>query len=317
MDTLTKGPEIVDELSFPFFTTKKGEVPFWDHPFLKGNKVLPQKYYPYTDQASVLEMYRRGRVDDTDFALLKVLGDAVCSNEDQLRRYMESVMSRSDTSKRLDRFRMNGLVERWRVRIRGDEESVKPPAPFTLGVAGYKLLKHFYNADFFMTPDRWDKYGIGGIKRYVAMNELRCCMTEKRIVKKWTWNAIIADNSRIKFPMGAAIIKTPQGDINFLIDRAQMNQDYIGYFRERLEGWKNVFEKLGHLPISEFPDNVGIVVIYAATYSMAEHIHQNLMLDTYPYQIWMCVEEDLIQDGFNTAFYRPDKEKLKRIKLDL
>lgn len=305
-----------DNLEYPLFTTKRGEVPFWDHPFLKGNKVLPSKYYPYTTLEGVIDLFKRGRIDDTDFMLLKVLGDSICANEDQIRRYMISVMSRSETSKRLDRFRTNGLVDRWKVRIRGQEDTVKPPAPFTLGVAGYKLLKHFYNEDFFMDPNRWDNYGIGGIKRFVAMNELRCQMIERKIVNKWKWNAIIADNPRLKFPLGAAEIKTPQGNVNFLIDRAQMNQNFIGYFRDKLEAWKRVYEKFGNIPVSEFPDNIGFVVIYTSTLTVAEYIHEQIMLDTYPFHIWVCVEEDLLQDGLNTAFYIPNKEKLKRIKLE-
>ncbi|MFT9495744.1 MULTISPECIES: hypothetical protein [Bacillota] len=316
MEVLAKQQALADGLDYPLFTTKEGDVPFWDHPFLKGNKVLPTKYYPHTTQEAVIELYRRGRIDDTDFILLKVLGDAICANEDQLRRYMERKMSRSETSKRLDKFRSIGLVDRWKVRIRGEEESVKPPAPFTLGVGGYKLMKHFYNEDFFMDPNRWDNYGIGGIKRYVAMNELRCMMTEKKIVNRWKWNAVVANNPRLKFPMAAAEIKTPQGNINFLIDRAQMNQNFIGYFRDKLENWKKVYEKHGNIPVSEFPENMGFVVIFASTLSVAEYIHKELMLDTFPYHIWVCVEEDLLQYGLDTAFYIPNKEKLKRIKLD-
>lgn len=319
METLEQQKPSLDESEYPYFFTKSGEVPLWDHPYLKGSKVLPSNYYPYTNQEEVLTMYKRGILTDTDFTVLKVLGDAICANEDQLRRYMEMCnISRSETSKRLDKYRKNGLVDRWRVRIRADEDSPKPPAPFTLGVAGYKVLKHFYNDQPFVHPDRWDSYGIGGIKRYVAMNELRCIMVEGKYAKRWKWNAIIAGSNRNKFPLAAAEVRTPQGNINFLIDRAQQNQDFIGYFREKLESWKTIYEKHGNLPVSEFsPTNMSIVVIYTATLSIAEHIHNNLMLDTYPFQTWVCVEEDLLQDGFNTAFYIPNKEKLKRIKLDL
>lgn len=316
MESIANESIVYDELDYPLFKTKNGEVPFWDNPFLKGNKVLPNKYYPYTTLEGVIDLYNRGRIDETDFTILKVLGDAICVNEDQLRRYMEKITSRSDTSKRLDRFRTNGLVERWRIRIRGDEDATKPPAPFTLGVAGYKLLKHFYNEDYFMDPNRWDSLGIGGIKRYVAMNELRCIMSENRIVNKWKWNAIIANNPKLKFPMGAAELRTPQGDINLLIDRAQMNQNFIGYFRDKLECWKRVYKKYNTIPVSEFPENMSIVVIYTSTLSIAEYIHKELMLDTFPFHIWVCVEEDLLQQGFNTAFYIPNKEKLKRIKLE-
>lgn len=309
-------PVVIDNLDYPLFVTKKGEVPLWDHPFLKGSKVLPKKYYPYTTQEGAIDLYKRGRIDDTDIILLKVLGDSICSTEDQLRRYLQPIMSASQTSKRLDKLRTTGLVDRWKVRIRGDEETVKPPAPFTLGIAGFKFMKHYYNEDFFMNPNRWDDLGIGGMKRYVATNELRCHMTEMKVVTKWKWNAVIANNQKLKFPLAAAEIKTAQGNVNFLIDRAQMNQNFIGYFKDKFNTWKYVYEKYGMIPVGEFPDNPTFVIIYVSTLTIAEYIHQELMLDNLPFPTWVCVEEDLQQDGFSTSFYRPNNEKLKRIKLE-
>lgn len=298
------------------FRTKMEEVPLWDHPFLKGSKVLPKNYYPYTTLQGVLNLYKKGILEDIDFILLKVLGDSICSNEDQLRRYMASKMSPSQTSKRLDKFRKNGLVDRWKVRIRGQEEDVKPPAPFTLGVAGFSLLKHFYGDDYFVSPDSWVTYGIGGIKRFVATNELRCILTEKKMTSMWRWRPTIANNKNNGAPLAAAEIKTTKGNVNFLIERAQMNQDFIGFFKERLHRWKGVYEQYGRLPVSEFSDNPTFVIIYTSTLSIAEHIHKEVMLDTFPFHIWTCVEEDLVKDGFSTSFYMPDKGKLKRIKLD-
>jgi len=316
MEAVEQNLAVDNSLEYPFFTTKRDEVPLWDHPFLKGSKVLPKKYYPYTTLEGALDLYKRGRIDDIDFTLLKVLGDTICSNEDQLRRYMSSIMSPSQTSKRLDKYRSFGLVDRWKVRIRGQEETVKPPAPFTLGVAGYRLMKHYYGDSYFMDPNRWDSYGIGGIKRFIAINEIRCIMTEMKIATNWKWNAVIADNPRNGFPLGAAEVRTPQGNVNFLIDRAQQNQNFIGYFKEKLHKWKIVYEKHKSLPVSELPDNPAFVVIYTSTLTIAEHIHKEIMLDTFPFHIWLCVEEDLHHDGFNTSFYMPNKEKLKRIKLD-
>lgn len=316
MEAVEHNLAVDNSLEYPFFTTKRDEVPLWDHPFLKGNKVLPKKYYPYTTLEGAIDLYRRRIIDDTDLILLKVLGDSICSNEDQLRRYMSQKMSPSQTSKRLDKFRSYGLVDRWKIRIRGQEETVKPPAPFTLGVAGYKLLKHYYGDRYFLDPNRWDSYGIGGIKRFVAMNELRCIMTELKIAKAWKWNAIIANNPRLPFPMGAAEMKTPDGNINFLIDRAQMNQNFIGYFKEKLHKWKQVYEQKGTLPVSVLPDNPVFVVIFTSTLTIAEHIHKEIMLDTFPFHIFLCVEEDLHRDGLQTSFYVPNKENLKRIKMN-
>lgn len=307
----------IQSLEPTFYTGKDGIVPIWDHPLLKGHKLIPDKYFPQTTQEGVLNLMKRGKIDDNDFILLKVLGDAICANEDQLRRYLSTKMSRSETSKRLDRLRTYGLVDRWKVRIRGHEEEVKPPAPFTIGVGGYKLLKHYYGDSYFMDPDRWDRLGIGGLQRYVSMNEMRCQLIEIHKIKKWKWNAMIGNNRDHKFPLGAAELITENQNINLLIDRAQMGQNYIGYFREKLENWKQIFNEVGNIPVSEFPINLNVVVIFASTVSIAENIQKEIMLDTFPFDIWVCVEEDLINDGINKSFYIPTPSKLKRIKLEL
>lgn len=299
------------------FLTKKGELPFWDHPSLKGSKVLPKKFYrPYTNVEGAVEHFNRGRLDEHDFTLLKVLGDAICANENQLRRYMEPKLSNSQTSTRLDRMRSNGFVDRWKVRIHGDEEGYKPPAPFTLGMAGYKLLKHYYNSEYFMDSNRWDSLGVGGIKRYVAMNELRCTMVEMSILKKWKWNPVVAKNYQNSRPLGVGLVDTPQGHMNFIIDRVQGSQDFTGFFKDRLYNWRKVFEKCGNIPIMDFPDNNSYVIIFSPTISIANYLHQQLMLDTFPFNIWICVEEDLAESGFNESFYIPTKNTLKRIKLN-
>lgn len=305
------------ETEYPMYTTRNGKVPFWDHPLLKGSKILPKKYYPYTGIEGAITLLNRKIIDENDFTLIKVLGDAVCATEDQMRRYMAPILSRSDTSKRLDRLRTNGIVERWKVRIRTDvNEEIKPAAPFTLGVAGFKLLKHYYNDQFFMDPNRWDNYGIGGIKRYVAMNELRCQLIERKVLSKWKWNGRIANNHRYKFPLGVGAIKTQNGNINFLIDRAQMNQNYIGYFRDKLENWKYIHEKYNSLPVSDFPENAQMVILYTSTLSIAEQIQKELLLDTYPFNILLCIEE-YMEEGLNTSFFQPHKNGLSRIRLPI
>ncbi|RUU71164.1 hypothetical protein EOC06_38770, partial [Mesorhizobium sp. M7A.F.Ca.MR.362.00.0.0] len=62
------------EAEYPLYTTRNGEVPFWDHPLLKGSKVLPKKYYPYTGIEGAITLLNRRIIDDKDFTLIKVLG---------------------------------------------------------------------------------------------------------------------------------------------------------------------------------------------------------------------------------------------------
>ncbi|PGT82220.1 hypothetical protein [Bacillus sp. AFS040349] len=308
--------EEVTDLEYPYYYTKEGDIPFWDNPLVNGYKFFPKDYKPYTTVESVLSLYNRRRIDETDFMILKVLGDAICCNEDQLRRYLSSQISSSETSKRLDRFRSTGLVERWKVRVRTEEEEVyAPPAPFVLGIAGFKLMKHFYNGDFFMNPNRWDNLGVGGIQRYVAMNELRCRLIEAKAAVNWKWNALVASNTLAKKPMGVCEVKTPRGNMNFLIERAQMNQNFIGFIKDKLNNWKNIYNKFGTIPVNEFAKNIPVAVIYTSTYSMAEKIHSEIMLDTFPFNVWVCIEEDMVKDGLHTAFYKAEGEHLKRMVL--
>lgn len=247
--------------------------------------------------------------------ILKVLGDAICCSEDQLRRYLSTKLTSSQTSKRLDKLRKMAFVERWKVRVRTDEDQ-RPPAPFVLGIAGYKLVKHYYNQDFFMDPNRWDSLGVGAVQRYVAMNEFRCRLIEAKAAASWKWNALIANNKLIKKPMGVAEVVTPKGRLNFLVDRPQQSQNYIGYLKDKLHNWRKVFEKHETLPVSDFADHVPTVIIFASTLSMAEQIHKEIMLDTFPYIVWFCIEEDVLEEGLDKAFYRPVKEQLSRFKLD-
>ncbi|MDC3424298.1 hypothetical protein NC797_07220 [Aquibacillus sp. 3ASR75-11] len=305
-----------ETLEYPFYYNKRGEVPFWDHPLITGYKFLPKGYYPYVTIEAVLSLYLKRRIDDTDIMIIKVLGDAICCNEDQLRRYLSSKISRSDVSQRLERFRKVGLVERWKVRIKSEEDSYKPPAPFVLGIAGYKLLKHYYNKDFFMDPNRWDTLGVGAVQRYVAVNELRCRLIEAKAARNWKWNALVSDNPRIKKPMGVAEIQTPRGNLNLLIERAQMSQDFVGYLKDKLNSWKHVCDEEGKIPVTDFANNMSPVVLFASTLSLAQKLQSDLLLDTFPFTIWVCVEEDMLEEGLDTAFYMPHKDGLKRVRMD-
>jgi hypothetical protein len=299
-----------------YFLSKEGDIPFWDHPLMYGYPKLPKNYYPYTTKAEVLQSFKRKQVVEEDFVILKVLGDAVAANEDQIRRYLSSKMSRSHVSKRLEQLRRNGFVDRWHCRLENDEqEEIRPPAPFTLGVAGYKLMKHFYSDSIFMNPDSWDNQNSKAIQRYVAMNELRCALVESKSIKGWKWSPTLAVQKRIRSPFGVGYIDTPGGQVNFLIERPQMSQNFIGYLRDTLGQWKSIYENTGTLAIQRGPQNNPIIILYASTCSMAEHIHEELCLNDFPFQVWFCIEEFMEADGLAKSFMRPKDDSLERIKL--
>ncbi|WP_209124358.1 hypothetical protein [Alkalihalobacillus sp. BA299] len=309
---------VLDELQidYQYHLTKEGEVPFWDHPHTRGYKVIPQTYHPITTLHGVLALHQRMQIKEEDVMLLKVLGDAVCCSEEQLKRYLSSKLTAAQVTKKLRRFRESALVDRWHVRIIGDEDKVTPPSPYTIGIGGYKFLKHYYNDQFYMDPERWDRYGIKAIQRYIATNEFRCRMVEAGILRNWKWHAILNKNPHLTRPLGVAEVETPKGNINFIIERTQMSQNYIGFLREKLELWKRIYEKHQLVPIDKFKHNPTVCIFYTSTYSIAQEVQKELMLDTYPFPIWLCVEEDIYTDGLSKAFYRPDKERLKRIKVD-
>ncbi|NRD80823.1 hypothetical protein HPT25_26200 [Bacillus sp. BRMEA1] len=297
-----------------YFLSKEGDVPFWDHPSMYGYKKLPKNSFPFINIEQALKAYRQGIFDDLDITILKVVGDAIAANEDQLRRYLSTKTSRSDVSMRLERLRRNAMVDRWHCRLENDEnEEFKPPAPFTLGIGGFKLLKHFYNDQPFVNPNTWDNQNAKSIQRYVAVNELRCRLVKSKAIKGWTWNGVVAHNRRYKKPLGVAEIETGKGRVNFMIERAQMSQNFIGYLRDKLHQWKQVFEANESFPIALFPNNVPIFVISCSTISMAEFIHKQLMLDTYPFTVWLAVDELMDTEGTGKSFFAPDSEAIRRI----
>lgn len=293
-----------------------GEVPFWDHPFVKGYMKRPTNYQFFTTVEQSLALYKRQRIDDKDIMLLKVLGDAICANEDQLRRYLSSQMSRSEVSKRLDKFRQLSLADRWHVRLKDDEhEDIKPPAPYTLGIAGNKLLKYFYPEEFYLDPNQWDKLGVYGIQRYVAVNELRCSLMESRVVKEWKFKAEIKGFSRAKRPFAVANVHSPKGLLTFIVERIHRGQDFLSYLKERLNEWKVLFEKTNQLRFYEMEEGVPIVVLNVSTYSLAEHLQYELMLDTFPFTIWLCVDE-FMPEGIERSFVIPRSDGLHRTALN-
>ncbi|MFE7064189.1 hypothetical protein ACFVAD_18830 [Sutcliffiella sp. NPDC057660] len=284
---------------------------------MNGYRKLPDNYRPYVNVEQAINAYQRNFLDEMDFTIMKVLGDAIAANEDQIRRYLISKISRSDTSKRLDRLRRNGFVDRWHCRLENDTDNeIRPPAPFTLGIAGFKLMNHFYPHTPFMNPNSWDNQNIKTLQRYVAMNELRCLLVESKSINNWHWNSVVAHNRRLKKPLGTAELETTKGNVNFIMERAQMSQNFVGFLRDKLHQWKKVYEQESTFPLTNVPDNVPVFIIYTSTLAMAEHIHKQIMLDTFPFTVWTCVEEFFEADGLAKSFYAPQGESLKRLYLE-
>lgn len=315
MNNLGTQTPLHDSMAYPYWFKKDGSISIWDDPSIIGGIALPNPYQPLTHLGSVLNKFNNGFFEELDVVLLKIVGDAIAANEDQLKRYLESKMTRTQVSKRLKRLRQFGFVDRWQIES-SQFPGEKPPAPFTLGLSGFIFLKHLYYSQFFMEPQRWQKLGLSNVQRYVAVNEIRCQLYENRRLRNWAWNAVILNNPYLYQPFGVAEIETPKGNLNLVIERVQQSKDFLGYLQPRLEKWEQVFAEYGTLPMRGFNENQTVVVLYTSSYSLAEHLHKELVLEQKPFPIWICVEEDLANDRIRKAFYVPTTDKLKRIEID-
>lgn len=310
-----QGVELEDN---SYFVTKDGIIPQLDHPMMTGYKKLPKNYRAYTSLRLTLEDLHRNIIKEEHVTIMKVLGDAICCTEAQLRRYFNGRYSASLVSRCLDDLKVHGYVEHYHLYIRGEEDKYpKLPRVFVIGPAGYILLKHIYSDFYFVEPERWmEDLGIRGMQRYIAMNELRCSFIERKLAKNWVWNPTILNNKRNNKPFGVMEVEVPRGKVNFYIERAQMEQNFIGFFRSKLDNWSDIYKKHKNLPIHDIPTNPITVVLYVSTFSIAQAIHRELLVDTYPFHVWFCVEEEQLTSGLENSFYRADKEILKRLKLD-
>lgn len=304
------------------FLKEDQTISFWDHPNFKSHVVLPDKCYSITRAEQGLELIHQGRLDDDTLTVMKVIGDAYCVNENQLRRYLSlNQFSFSRTSKLLSYLRKYRLIERYKCRLafieEEDEEAiVKPPAPFALGIGGYKLLKYLYPSSPFMEASYWYEQPLN-VQRYVAMNEIRCLAAEAGVLRQWDWNPPIGGSTKYKRPMAVAKLETPQGDIQFLMERTQMAQNFKAYLRKKLEFYRYLYEKDGCFRVDGFSKTVmQVVCIYTSSVSMARYIQEDIGLHRFPFDVWLLVDEWISKEkGMSEAFCIVKNQEIQRIRL--
>ena len=295
-----------DQLEFPYYFDENGKVLIWDDPTMVGGIRHPNYYKPDTHYTGVLEKYERGIYNLEEITILKVLGDAICCNEDQLRRYLSVKYSRSFVSDRLKRMRRFGLADRWYVHSTQYPDDRLPPAPFSLGISGYLFLKSHYHEQFFMHPEKWLEQGLRTVQRYVALNEIRCQFAENHVLRNWIWNGIIDNNPRLTRPHAVCEIETTKGRLNLIIDRAQQGRDFVSFFRKKLPNWEKVYKRHGTFPIRGAALNKAVVVYYCSTKSMAAELFKELRheLKEVTFPVWFCIEENLYKpEGLYRSFY--------------
>lgn len=314
MDDKEKDLSVITE--FPYYLNKNNTISIWDDPSIQGGTSFPENYYPLTNLMSVMSRLTNGYLDEIDITLLKVLGDAICANEDQLKRYMQSHVTRTQVSNKLRRLRENGFVERWQVESDLFPTELKPPAPFTLGMAGFSIMKQLYFSNFFMNPQKWQVNGLPNIQRHVAANELRCQLVERKVLRNWKWNSVILNNPLYQRPFAVAEVETPKGNLNFVIERVQQGKDFVGYLSKKLNEWAELNETHSPLTFKNVNKNPCIFVIYASSISIANKLAFELFLEKKPLPVWLCIEEEL-DKGIENSFFKPLEDgKLGRLQLD-
>lgn len=312
---------VPDNLEYPYWRKKDGTISIWDDPSIMGGIALIDGYQPLTNLGSVLgKANSYNYMEEEDLILLKMVGDCIAVNENQLKRLMSKIISRSQVSIRLKKLRRHGFVERWELSSAENPE-FKPPAPFTLGLAGYIFLKHYYNKQFFMEPTRWQTLGLSAIQRYVSINELRCKIYENECLRNFVWNGKILNNPNLIQGFAVMEVLTPQGNINFCMERVQQSKDFLPYLKMRLNSWDIVYQQHNYLPFTNMNRNKSIFVISVSCIEIAEHIMKQLKIEQYKLPCMFCVEEVYEQEGFGQAFYMPNhdpnlnKSVLKKVNM--
>lgn len=175
--------------------------------------------------------------------VLKIIGDAVCANDEQLRRFLSTVMSYSATSAHINFLRKKGFVQRYKCYLdsvldeNGERLNLRNPAPINLGPAGYLLMSYLYNGVFFMDAGAWlDSNADATIQRFVTMNEIRCCFAEKSIARKWKWYPTIGEQRGYKKPLAVMEVgeDTEEYDSRawMIFERAQLKQNFLGFLKD-------------------------------------------------------------------------------------
>ena len=308
------------DTAIQLFLRQDDTVAIWDHPNFKSSVALPDTYKPLTRVEEGLELINQGRLTKEKLTIMKVVGDALCTNENQLRRYLKGRISSTVLSKHLRWLAERGFVQRHKCRLAFVEEDgkefIRPPSPFTLDIAGYKLLNHLYSEQHFASPDTWQQNSMA-IQRYVAINEVRCSAVESRSIRGWTWYPLIGGSAKNKKPLASMRVKTPQGEVQFLLERLQMSQDFLGYLRTRLETYRYLFERDGRFTIDGYPaSDLQVMALSVSSMSMAKFVHEELRLHTYPFDVWFIVDEWMdAENGLESACALVEKDGIKRIRV--
>ena len=311
---MTLQPETV--LSNYVFRNEDGTVQFWDHPNLKSRLTRPKSdYQPITRIENIIDMVSNGKISEDDMTILKVLGDAVCANENQLRRYLSSRYSSNMIGKTLRRLAKYGYVTRIKCYIKNVEEEDSPrhPAPFVLGIAGYALLKHYYSDQYFL-KDQYFAEKDFQIPLFVATNEIRVLAFESGHLRGWQWSPLTNLLRDFPSPNAAFQVGFDEHNYDFIVSRIYQSLEFVDHLRRQLEAYRYFYKENGRIPRSGIKEGaIQIIVLSVSSISVAMHIQEQLGLHNFPLHVWFCIDEWMDEStGLRYAFAEPTKEGLRR-----
>lgn len=298
-----------------------GNVPFWDHPNFKATRTTPKDHKPLTRVEQALEERNRNQLSDEQIQLLTVLGQARCVNEHQLRRYMLPIQSASKTSDMLQKLQKRGYVHRYKASIRFEEPEEgqrKPPGIFVLGIIGFKLMQYLYPEMTFIEPDKWMS-DSKAVQRYVALNEVRLTGAFKKRLSSWKWLPHVGGNTSGAKPFAIMTTKSSSSSspVHFIVERAQMSQTFLIYLYKRIQYYRYLVERDGMIKMEGVtPPIMQAVVLSVSTVAMAEHMHQQLRLHLYEFDILFLIDEWIEEtEDIVASFAQSTPDGIVRVQL--
>lgn len=307
-------PIYSSEAEIKVYRDKSGKVPFWDDPFLYGGIDRPKDYQPLIHTRSIYALFNANILHQEDNIILHHLRDAICCNEDQLRRLIKRELSSQRLSKRLRFMARYGLVDKWKLRSHDNEEFL-PSSPWNIGIAGFTYLKHF-SSDFVANSDYLTQHGFRSVQRYVAANEIRTQLYEYQSLRGWAWHPRL-EGYHSANPLAVATMKSPTEEINVCIERLQQSQPFINYIFKKLKIWKDAWEQNnnGCIPFKGIEQRKTIILLSVATDDVAKKLVDRLPFAEYPFPIWFTIDERLYEDELPESILIYGNGKLNKVSL--
>lgn len=118
--------------------------------------------------------------------------------------------------------------------------------------------------------------------------------------------------------MAVGQLETSQGTIQFLLERPQMSQNFVGYLKTKFEEYRFLFERDRHFKLDSFsPADYQIVALYVSSVSMANYIREEVRPFNLPFDVWVFIDEWIDEErGLATAGALMNQDQLKRIQID-